>query len=161
MYKRQRSFIITAGQQSGIRSVSSVVINTNLVGKVVDVAPYYSVVQIITGRNSKTPIIFIESREKGIVSGSMISADDLTPVSYTHLDVYKRQPQSMLNSKGMLTWKSLSFMQEWPRLRVLKWFLQAHLRVLLIMPMKIFRNLKQPLLEYKKIMWQIIKSANS
>lgn len=96
----KRSFIITAGQQSGIRSGSPVVINNNLVGKVVDVAPYYSVVQIITGRNSKTPIIFIESREKGIVSGSMISADDLTLQYCSNLDNIKEGELVVTSGSG-------------------------------------------------------------
>lgn len=96
----KRSFIINAGQQSGVRSGSPVVINNNLVGKVVDVAPYYSVVQIITGRNSKTPVVFIESREKGIVTGSMINADDLTLQYCSNLDNIKEGELLITSGSG-------------------------------------------------------------
>ena len=40
-------------------------------------------------------IIFTDNEEKQVYKTGLMNDPELTPVSYTHLDVYKRQPLAM------------------------------------------------------------------
>ena len=65
-----QEFIIPLGSNDGVDETSFVVNNIGLVGKVSEVGRNTSKVKLITNINSKTPVIFTESRQKAILHGS-------------------------------------------------------------------------------------------
>lgn len=67
-----QSFLIPIGSRDGVESGDFVMSMSSLIGKVIDVTDSFSMVEVISNKNSKTPILFSESNQKGIITGNTI-----------------------------------------------------------------------------------------
>ena len=66
--------IIDRGSNNGIGQDQIITSNDSIVGRVVEVSPYYSRVMLATDFNSRIPVITAISNERGILAGDNISA---------------------------------------------------------------------------------------
>lgn len=91
-----QSFLIPVGQNQNINLSAYVVDGVGLVGKVVEVARDTAKVRLITSINSKTPVVFSESREQGILIGDSTSGNKL------HI-IYCSNPQNVKDGELAIT----------------------------------------------------------
>jgi rod shape-determining protein MreC len=81
-----QGFLIPVGKNNDINLSSYIVDGIGLVGKVVAVASDNAKVRLITSINSKTPVVFSDSREKAILVGSSASGNRLHISYCTNID---------------------------------------------------------------------------
>lgn len=67
-----QSFLIPLGTKDGIESGNFVMSMSTLIGKITDVTDSFSMVEMISNKNSKTPILFSESNQKGVITGNIL-----------------------------------------------------------------------------------------
>lgn len=91
-----QGFLIPVGKNQSINLSAYVVDGVGLVGKIVDVARDTAKVRLITSINSKTPVVFSESREQGILIGDSTSGNKL------HI-IYCSNPQNIKHDELAVT----------------------------------------------------------
>ena len=97
-----RTFIINSGASSKVVRGSVIATGNKLIGKVVEVTSSYSVVQMITNQIARTPVIFIESGEKGIISGNA-SLTNYLDISYvSNIDLIKDNELVVTSGDGLI-----------------------------------------------------------
>ncbi len=72
-----QGFLIPVGRNKKINTSAYVVDGVGLVGKVTEVAGSSAKIRLITSINSKTPVVFSESREQAILVGNSTSGNTL------------------------------------------------------------------------------------
>ncbi len=80
-----QGFLIPLGRKQSLNSSAYIVDGIGLVGKVVDVSSDTAKVRLITSINSKTPVVFAQSREQAILIGDSTSSNKLHIIYCTNL----------------------------------------------------------------------------
>lgn len=73
-----QSFLIPIGAKDGIESGDFVMSMSTLIGKITDITDSFAMVEMISNKYSKTPILFSESNQRGIITGNSIGKSMMT-----------------------------------------------------------------------------------
>lgn len=93
----EQLFLVDSGSVHGIKKDMVAVYKNNLIGKVIDVYPYYSVVMLVTDKRCKVSVYCSWIKTKGILQG----ANSSEYITLTHVDRLKKlRKKELLLSTG-------------------------------------------------------------